>query len=123
MLGFIFKDWSLKIPTYEFICQKCDKVFETVESIKEYDGDGECPICKNVSRERILSANIQFIGTKVESAEYNPAFGQVVKNKNHRNELAKERGLIEIGNEKPETVHKITERNRIDNAKRRWEKD
>lgn len=115
--------YACLVPTYEFFCQKCDKVFETIESIKEYDGDGECPVCKNVSTQRILSANIQFIGTKVESPEYNPAFGQVVKNKRHRQELAKEKGLIEIGNEKPETVHKYHEQVKADNYKRRWEKD
>ena len=70
-----------------------------------------------------MSANIYVIGAKVENAEYNPAFGQVVKNKNHRNELAKQRGLIEIGNEKPSTLHKHAENTKLENAKRRWEKE
>lgn len=110
------------MPTYEFNCPKCEEKFETFESIHSYDGDGECPKCGNVSRERILSANIHFIGTAVQSPEYNPAFGQVVKNKNHRAELAKRNGLVEIGNEKPEKLHKAAEETRADNHKRSWDK-
>jgi hypothetical protein len=45
-------------------------------------------------------------GTKVENAEYNPGLGCIVRNSAHRKEIAKQKGLEEIGNEKPETLHK-----------------
>lgn len=109
------------MPTYKFLCQKCDVNFETVESIKTYDGDGECPTCQTTSRERIFSHKVHFIGTSVQSPEYNPAFGQVVKNKQHRDELAKRNGLIEVGNEKPETIHKHAEQTRADKLKKSWD--
>src|SRR5690242_10991509 len=96
-------------PTYEFRCTPCNAKFETVESITEYDGDGECPKCHKISRDRVFSSNIQFLGAKVQDAEYNPAFGKVVKSKRERDELAKRHGLIEIGNEKVETIHKHAE--------------
>lgn len=108
-------------PTYEFFCKKCKKDFETVESIVEYDGDGKCPKCAKVSRERIFSANIQFLGTAVQNAEYNPAFGQVVKNKQHRDELAKRHGLIEVGNEKTQTMHKLADETKAYNRKKSWD--
>ena len=113
--------WGDNIPTYEFFCKKCDSVFEVVESIKEYDGDGECPTCRNISTERILSAKIHFIGAAVESPEYNPAFGKVVKNKHERKELAKRHGLEEIGNEKPENIHKKHHADRIEKLKKSWD--
>lgn len=109
------------MPTYTFLCPKCEVNFDTVESIKTYDGDGECPTCKNVSRERIFSHKIHFIGAAVQHAEYNPAFGQVVKNKQHRDELAKQKGLVEIGNEKPATVHKHFDDARADKIKKAWD--
>lgn len=112
---------GVNMPTYRFVCNKCDVNFDIVESIKTYDGDGECPTCKNISRERVYSSKVQFIGTSVQSPEYNPAFGQVVKNKQHRDELAKRNGLIEIGNEKPETVHKHYESERADKLKKAWD--
>ena len=109
------------MPTYEFTCPKCDVNFETYESIKTYDGDGECPTCKNVSRERVYSSKVLFIGTSVQSPEYNPAFGQVVKNKQHRDELAKRNGLVEIGNEKPERIHKHFDDQRAEKLKKAWD--
>lgn len=109
------------MPTYDFQCLKCDKPFEVIESIKAYSGQGTCPSCGNASRERIFSSDIQFIGAAVESAEYNPAFGQVVKNKAHRNELAKAKGLIEIGNEKPASIHKHSDQARAERLKKSWD--
>jgi putative FmdB family regulatory protein len=112
---------GVKVPTYTFRCDKCDENFETIESIKSYDGDGECPKCKNISREVILSANIHFIGASVQNAEYNPGLGQVVKNKKHREELAKRRGLIEVGNEKTSTLHKMADETRAERIKKSWD--
>ncbi len=110
------------MAVYPFYCQKCDEEFESVESIKTYDGDGECPTCQTVSRERVFKAGgIYFLGTSVESAEYNPALGQVVKNSKHRNEIAKQKGLIEIGNEKPEAIHKHYDNQRADKLKKSWD--
>lgn len=109
------------MPTYAFHCPKCEVDFETTESIKTYDGDGECPTCKNSSNERVFTGRVHFLGTKVESPEYNPAFGQVVKNTKHRNQLAKERGLVEMGNEKPERVHKHFDDERASKLKKAWD--
>lgn len=109
------------MPIYDWECAKCDKPFETVESITTYSGVGKCPTCGNESKERIFSSQIYFVGAKVEDAEYNPAFGKVVKNKRERNELAKEKGLIEIGNEKPETIHKEASRTLADNLNKGWD--
>ena len=107
--------------TYEWRCNKCEVEFETMQSIKDYDGQTSCPTCGEVTKDRILSANIHFIGTSVESAEYNPAFGQVVKSKRHRDELAKQKGLIEIGNEKPESIHKKFEQDRAEKRRKTWD--
>lgn len=109
------------MSVYEFFCSKCDKNFETVESIIDYDGDGECPVCKNISTERILSANILFIGEKVESPSYNPAFGKVIKNSKEAKDLAKRNGWEEIGNEKPENIHKASDKILADKRKKGWE--
>ena len=84
------------MPTYPYNCLKCDQEYEAFKSIKEYDGQDPCPGCGNIG-ERVFSSDIQFIGASVESAEYNPGLGCVVKNKKHRDEIAKSRGLVEIG--------------------------
>ena len=78
-------------PTYEYDCLKCDAKYSVIKSIKSYDGKDRCPDCGNVG-DRVYSAKVAFIGTSVQDAEYNPAFGQVVNNKSHREELAKSLG-------------------------------
>jgi putative FmdB family regulatory protein len=103
------------------LCEKCDQPFEIVESIKTYVGKGVCPSCGNTSTSRIFSSKIHFIGTKVEDAEYNPAFGQVVKNSRHRNALAKEKGLIEVGNESPTRMHEEAAKDRQRKREKNWE--
>lgn len=70
----------------------------------------------------MFSPNIHFIGTAVQSPEYNPGLGQVVKNKRHREEIAKEKGLTEVGNEKTESIHKHYDNERADKLKKSWDK-
>jgi hypothetical protein len=50
----------------------------------------------------------QLIGTKVEDAYFCSGLGQVVRNSSHRKEIIRERGLIEVGNERPEKHLKPT---------------
>lgn len=70
---------------------------------------------------KIFSSQIHFIGTKIENAEFNVGLGAITKSKRHREELAKRKGLIELGNEKPETVHKVFDTQREDKRKKSWE--
>jgi putative FmdB family regulatory protein len=109
------------MPTYDFDCPKCDKPFDVVQSIKAYDGSAECPTCKNVSRERIFSANVTFIGASVEHAEFNHGLGIVTKNSRHRRDEARARGLEEVGTEKVEKIHTKFENDRAEKRKRSWD--
>lgn len=109
------------MPTYKMHCQKCDDNFEHVESIKTFEGQAQCPACKTISNEQVYTGAVHFLGASVESAEYNPALGQIVKNSKHRKELAKQKGLIEIGTEKPETIHKHFDKARADKLKKSWD--
>jgi putative FmdB family regulatory protein len=110
------------VPTYDWTCEKCDKGFETIESIKEYSGKAECPTCGNPTTERNYSRCLFYnVGASVENAEYNPAFGQIVKNSKHRKELAKAHGLVEIGNEPTEKIHKKFESDRSEKRKKAWD--
>lgn len=107
------------MPIYDYYCEGCDKDFEIVKSIKEYDGKDECPICKNIGQ-RIIST-VTFYGEKVESAEYNVGLGKITKNSQHRNELAKQMNLIEVGSENPEMIQKKLENDRQEKLKKSWD--
>lgn len=108
------------MPWYDYACEKCDKDYEIIKSIKEYDGQDPCPECGIVGS-RKLSKNIFFTGTKIEDAEYNPALGTITKSKKHRDELAKRMNLVEIGNEKPETIHNIFDKSREEKRKKAYD--
>jgi putative FmdB family regulatory protein len=107
-------------PTYEWTCDKCDKEYETIQSIKEYNGVDFCPDCGNKAT-RVWSCNISFIGTKVEDAEYNVGLGKITKSKRHREEIAKSMGLEEIGNENPDKIHDKNEKEKADKRKKAWD--
>lgn len=120
------------MPTFDFYCAKCDSQFSDIQpmgamkrtpisEIPKEKRKAECPACGNVSTERVFSKQVYFIGAAVENAEYNPAFGQVVKNSQHRKELAKQKGLIEIGTEAPEKIHKKFDEDRKEKLKKSWD--
>jgi len=104
---------------YDYSCQKCDKDFEVIKSIKEYDGKDQCPTCGNIGQRLIKP--VVFYGEKVQNAEYNIGLGKVTKNKKHREELAKRIGAVEIGNEKPEVIHKTFDKAREEKHRRSWD--
>lgn len=104
---------------YDYHCEKCDADFEVIKSIKEYDGKDECPTCGNIGQ-RIIKP-VVFYGEKVQNAEYNIGLGKVTKNKQHRDELAKRMNVVEVGNEKPETIHKTFDKAREEKRKKSWD--
>lgn len=89
---------------YCYECE-CGEEFEVCKSVRQIDDPEHCPHCDRVAR-RVMSSSVFFIGAKVEDAEYNPGLGQVIRNKKHREEVAKQKGLIEIGNQ---DVHSMSE--------------
>lgn len=116
------------MPTYAFICPKCDTSFDEIRNISDYDksADTPCPRCKNIcgSADRDLSGQRNyFIGEKVESAEYNPGLGCVVRSKKDRDEKAKIKGLVEIGNDfkSGDDHHDHFEKVREKEQEKKWE--
>jgi len=107
-------------PIYDYQCDKCEKQYEIIKSIKEYDGKDACPVCGLVG-ERKLSCGIQFIGTKIEDAEFNYGLGAITKSKAHRDELAKRKGMIEVGNENPDKFHEAFDKSRADKRRKSWD--
>lgn len=108
------------MPLYEYQCEHCSIQYDVFKSIKEYDGKDKCPSC-NKQGYRILSSSIHFLNEKVENAEYNPGLGMVVKNKKHREEICKQKDLVEIGNENPDKIHNKLEKEREEKRLRSWD--
>ena len=113
-------------PTYSYEC-KCGHKFDEVRSIKEYADypithcpkcDGECG-----KESRDYSNNsFTFIGTAVQSAEYNPGLGCVVKDNYHKSEILKKKNLVEVGNDfnGGEKMQKEYETKKRQEHERKW---
>ena len=103
------------MPIYPYECPDCGHEFEVIAKISEIDDVMiNCSECDTLlsSKNRQIAKRQFFYGAEVEDAELCPALGCVVKNKKHRRQIAKERGMIEIGNESPDTVHQHFESER-----------
>lgn len=58
-----------------------------------------CPECAAPAERLFMPQRVYLSGTKVQNAEYNVGLGAVVKNAYERSELAKRKGLVEVGND------------------------
>jgi putative FmdB family regulatory protein len=85
--------------TYEYRCVKCEYCFDVIKSVKDMDINEYCPRCESPSERQFKPSRLYLNGTSVENAEYNPGLGAVTKNRKHRKELAKRKGLVEVGND------------------------
>lgn len=83
---------------YEYRCLKCDHEFDVYKRVTDIDNPEKCEKC-GAPTDRLFRPKIYLNNTAVEHAEYNPALGCVVKNKEHRKEVAKRKGCVEVGND------------------------
>lgn len=88
---------------YEYHCERCEKNFDVMKHHDLHRRQEYCPDCKAIGVRRYRIARPIIDKTQ---AEYYHSLGTVVKNKHHRKELMKIHNLEEVGNERPETLHK-----------------
>lgn len=91
---------------YEYDCPSCGNRFDVVKSHRDMERNENCERCGEFALRQFVPSRVHLIGTKVEDAEYNPGLGCVVRNKKHRAEIAKSKGLEEVGNESVTSMHK-----------------
>lgn len=96
--------------TYEYFCKLCNKTFDVIKSVKDFDRSETCGDCGEFAHRRFVPEYVSFLNTKVEHPEYNPGLGCVVRNKKHRAEIAKSRGLVEVGTQNMEDLSKQCEK-------------
>lgn len=109
------------MPVYDYSCEKCDLDFEIFKSIKEHRKTEPCPQCGNEAPQDLSRCRPMHTGASVKDAYKCPALGTIVKSDAHRKELARARGLEEIGNEKPDSLHKHFDQARENKIKKSWD--
>lgn len=109
---------------YPYRCMACNHQFDVIKSVKDIDNVEACEKCGAASQRYI--GQTHFYGANDwDKAEFNPAFGCIVKNRVHKRELLRQfagegRPMEEIGNEKVQTVHSHFEQQREETRKQRW---
>jgi putative FmdB family regulatory protein len=90
---------------YPYRCE-CGFEFDVVKAVSDFNRPESCERCgKEASR---VFTRTQLFGTRVEDYSFNHGLGCVTRNSAHARQLAKDKGLIEVGNEKPEKHLKPT---------------
>jgi len=91
---------------YEYKCPQCETKFDVVKHHNDYNREEHCPNCDDEAARVFSTPYIP----KAYHAEYNQGLGCVVKSKKHKEEICKRKGLIEVGSEKLDTIHKESEK-------------
>ena len=86
------------MPVYPYRCTSCSHEHDVAKSVRQIDDPEYCPKCQANSRRYLVAVNFNG-ASDWDKAEFNPGLGCVVKNSKHREQIAKQRGLIEVGNE------------------------
>ncbi len=102
---------------YEYLCDRCNLAKDVIRPVSEYNATENCTACNNPMRK--IFSKTQLYGLN-DKAEYNYSLGMVVKNKQHMKQIAKERGLIEVGTESPETIKKYAQKTKEERYNKSW---
>ncbi len=104
---------------YPYLCKSCGNDFNVIKSVKDIDNQ---ELCKCGGEAVRYISRTHFYGAKVEDAEYNPAFGCIVKSAKHRKDLAKRLNVEEVGNEPVEKIHEHYEKQLEKDLAASWDK-
>jgi len=107
------------MPTYPYECEACHKTWDVVKSVKSIDDPEPCAVCSQPALRRI--ARVNFTGADDWNTQtFNPALGCYTRNTRHARQIAKSRGMEEVGTEPPEKIHAAFERQQAETREQRW---
>lgn len=94
------------IVIYPYHCPACKHEFEVIKSVRQINDEESCELCGQISV-RIIAKSQAFYGANDwDTAHYNQALGMRVKSNKEAQRIARERGMIEVGTENIEKIHK-----------------
>lgn len=86
---------------YEYLCEACGSHFDVVKPVSEYNTPEQCRSCSHDAIRVPYPRNLYLSNTSVQEKYFHPGLGCVTTDSEAK-KIAKERGLIEVGNEKIE---------------------
>lgn len=109
------------MPTYDYGCDPCEKRWTVVKPMTEYKSPETCPTCQASAAKlpSLFRVDTEAAGDW-NRPHFSPALGQVVKGNREARQLAKSRGMEEVGTEPVENLHKTFEKKREETSDKRW---
>jgi Golgi nucleoside diphosphatase len=94
-----------------------------IKSVKDMEVNETCPKCGEFAVRQFVPSRLHITGAKVTHAEYNPGLGCVVKNKAHKADIMKAKGVVEVGNDfkSGESMNQHFDTARTEKMRKRWE--
>lgn len=85
---------------YEYLCTPCNRTFDVVKSVKDFNREELCECGGVATRQFTPNVNaLPRVSGLTYEAQYNPAFGKVIKNKREERYEAEKRGMVQVGND------------------------
>ncbi len=107
------------MPTYDWACSK--HIWEVVCPMADRDNPSSCPKCGEPGTKQLSAPNIDKVAASSwNQASYNPGLGCWTNSWKHGRQIAKARGLEEVGNDSADKIHKDAEKAREDIREQRW---
>jgi hypothetical protein len=102
-----------------YSCALCDVTTTVTKRIADIDREERCPHCAATMCREVQAVN--FTGHRNwDCTPHDPVFGCRIESHAHRKRLAKERGMIEIGNETVDKMEKHNSKLREDKRELNW---
>ena len=94
-----------------------------IKSYRDMEVNETCPKCGEYAIRQFVPSILHITGAKVTHAEFNPGLGCVVKNKRHKEDLMKQKNVVEVGNDfkSGEKMNQHFDAGRAEKMRKRWE--
>lgn len=112
------------MAVYPYYCRPCDVTFDVEKPMTESHSEEHCPRCAGNVVKGVANFNVDKLclttGSGVSTEEFNPGLGCWTKSIKDAEKIAESRGLVPIGTEPVEKLHKRAETDRKETRANRW---
>lgn len=112
------------MPTYPYFCPPCDCTWDIVKPMAESHSEEHCPRCDVVAVKGVANFQVDKLclttGSGISTTEFNPGLGCWTESTKHAERIAERRGLVPIGTEPVENLHKRYEKQKEETRAERW---
>lgn len=110
------------MPIYRYRCPICDSIFDIIRPISECDLLTTCTTCKSegIDKSNRMLGTPVFFGEKQQEPFYSIPLGKMVSGNIEMRKIAKERGMIEVGNENIDKLCNESDNYREQKSKERY---